>query len=364
MKNCIWRHAAMCFGALALTASCSSGDGEKQAGNTPEVYHNVFVAQPQSQGASLSKDYAAVVQESRTIATGFKTGGQIERVYAREGDHVAQGQLLAELDNADYKLAVEELTVLYNQLSAQMKRMEKLHAAKNLSENEYEQAVAQLEQTRVKLEKERNKLAYTRLYAPSSGVIVKRNHEKGESVQAGTGVFELMDDGTLEVVVDIPVGEFVNRDNFRSFTGHSSLDPSDRFPLSLVSLTPKADNNQLYQLKLGVPAASRRKLTSGMNLTVTIDQKEGTDHPGFAVPARAVFGEKGQSFVWSVNPDSTVTRRSVTTSGELLPGDKVMVTSGLDGTERVVRAGVHSLTEGEKVAILSENPSTNVGNLL
>lgn len=348
---------------LALTTgACSSSDDAAE--QTTPVYHNVFVSQPQSQGASLSKDYAALVQENRTIAAGFKTGGQIERVYVKEGDHVKQGQILAELDNADFKLAVDELQVLYDQLSSQMKRKEKLHAAKNLSENEYEAALSQLEQTRVKLEKQRNQLAYTRLYAPASGVIVKRNHERGESVQAGTGVFELMDDGTLEVVVDIPVGEFVNRDNFASFTGYSSLKPDDKFPLTLRSLTPKADNNQLYQLRLNVPGESRRKLTSGMNLTVTINQKEGADHPGFAVPARAVFGSDGKSYVWAVQPDSTLVRRQVATSGELLPGDQVLIVSGLDGSERVVRAGVHSLTEGEKVAILPETSGTNPGNLL
>lgn len=358
------------FAALILAvavSSCSSADKKEAPSAT---VHNVFVTRPASQGPARTKDYAAVVQETRSIEAGFKTGGQIAQTYAKEGDYVRQGQLLARLDAADYDLAVRQLKVQYDQMANELKRKEKLHAAHNLSDNEFENAKSALAELGVRLDMNRNKLAYTNLYAPASGYVVKRSHEVGETVNAGTTVYELMDDSALEVIVDIPVSDFVSRENFESFTGRTSnAAGSAQMPLSMLSLTPKADNNQLYQLRLTVPSAQRKQITSGMNLTVTIRQKEGSDeHSQYTLPSRAIFSnDKGDaSYVWVINPaDSTISRRQVTTA-QATPdaADRVTVTSGLDGRETVVRAGVRVLHQGEKVNILSQESQTNPGNLL
>lgn len=374
MKGTGYVYMPLVLGAVMLMSSCGgNGEGAEKAGTT----HNVFVTVPEAQGVSLEKDYAAVVQEQRTIEAGFKTGGTIERVYAKEGDYVRQGQTLAELDAADYALGVRQLQVQYDQTLAKIKRLEKLHVAKNVSDNEYEEATSGLAQLKAQLDLQRNKLDYTKLVAPASGYIVKRNHERGESVQAGSAIFELMDDSALEVIVDIPVSEFLNRENFASFMGRTSVKGHETIPLQMLSLTPKADNNQLYQLRLSVPAGERSHLTSGMNLTVTIQQKEGSKNPSVSVPASAVFAlESAQAqgkesngkpteAVWVVNlGDSTITARPVRTDASIDGGDRIVITSGLEGTETVVRAGATTLQEGEKVTILPESSGTNPGNLL
>ena len=41
-----------------------------------------------------------------------------------------------------------------------------------------------------------------------------------------------------------------------------------------------------------------------------------------------------------------------------------MVTSGLEGGEKIVRAGVNVLSDGEKVKVIAEPTETNVGGLL
>ena len=45
-------------------------------------------------------------------------------------------------------------------------------------------------------------------------------------------------------------------------------------------------------------------------------------------------------------------------------GEKVTVSNGLDGSERIVRAGVNSLLEGEKVTVIEEPEKSNVGGLI
>ena len=56
--------------------------------------------------ATRMKCYPGIVREAHTIGLGFKTAGQIERICVKEGDYVRRGQLLAELDAADFRLGV------------------------------------------------------------------------------------------------------------------------------------------------------------------------------------------------------------------------------------------------------------------
>jgi hypothetical protein len=77
-----------------------------------------------------------------------------------------------------------------------------------------------------------------------------------------------------------------------------------------------------------------------------------------------VFQQEGTDRVWVFNEkDSTVTARKVTLGGLDAQG-KVNVTDGLTGTERVVRAGVSALHEGQHVRVVTEPAETNVGGLM
>jgi RND family efflux transporter MFP subunit len=348
--------------------SCASG-GETE---TQKIAHNVMLVQPIVSGSSQVRTYSAMVQESRSISVGFKTAGQIKRILVKEGDYVRQGQLLAVLDTVDYALGVAQLRVQHAQQCAEYARRAQLHAAHNMSDNDFERFVAGYEQLSSQLALQENKLSYCRLKAPASGYITASNFEVSEMVDAGTPVFELMDDSRLEVVVDLPVAEYLHRGEFLSFTGRSSMAVGETFPLKFVSLTPRADNNQLYRLKLVLAdnsAHSKSVLTAGMNIMVDISTGATTKQEVKAttalLPASAVFDHDGHSCVWSFNPaDSTVTAVAVAIVGVPDESGFVTVTSGVNATTQVVRAGVHHLVDGEKVRVIEPGSETNVGNLL
>ena len=138
-------------------------------------------------------NHSGIVREAHTISLGFKTAGQIERIHVREGDYVRQGQLLAELDDADYRLGVEALQIQYDQLEDEVERTKRLFDQKSVSVNDYEKAVAGLRQLGVQLQVNKNKLDYTKLYAPIDGYVQSVNFSPAEMVDAGTALFTLLD---------------------------------------------------------------------------------------------------------------------------------------------------------------------------
>lgn len=324
-------------------AGCS-----ESVNNSLTATHNVFVTVPESVGVGKELVFPAVVEEARTISVGFKTAGQIQRIFVHEGQRVSEGQILAMLDTADYSIGISTLREKYRQMVVENERRARLHSAGNMSDNDYENAISGMRQLALQLQLEENKLGYCTLKSPASGVITKVNFEQSEMVDAGTPVFELMDNSHLEVVVDLPVRHFADREKFNGFSGESSL-INGAVELKMLSLTPRADNAQLYRLRL-TPANAVDGITPGMNMTVKISC-EGTIGQNVSIPLSSIFEREGREYVWVVNPvDSVISARQVEANG--MPVDGCVEVTGITPHDLIVRAGVHHLTEAERVNIL------------
>ena len=340
--------------ACSLVAGCTGG----KSGSAP-VRH-VMCVRPLPCGGESVKSFSGVVKEAREISLGFKTAGQIECIHVKEGDFVYAGQLLAELDREDYQLGVEALQIQVDQLEDEVERTKKLYEAKSISVNDYEKAVAGLRQLKIQLQLNRNKLDYTRLHAPIPGYIQNVNFEPSEMVDAGTPVFSLLDTKRMEVELDIPVELYQQKNRIAGiYCGHGR----ERTRMQLLSVMPKADGTQLYRMRLVFADSPGNNLTAGMNTDIAIHLASDKDTELFALPVRAVFKEKENTYVWTVGSDSVVRKVQVALQGIDGQG-QALVSSGLKGDEQVVRAGVGGLQENEKVVIMAEPAETNVGGLL
>lgn len=332
--------------------------------DTSETHmRSVKLTVPQSRQRLSEKIYPALIKESNETSLGFKTAGEISHVYAKEGDYVKKGQLLASLDAVDYQLAVNAIQAQYDQMKDEFNRMTKLYQNKGMSANEYEKAKSGLHQLENQLQVNKNKLSYTKLYSPTNGYIQSVNYSKAEMVDAGTPVFLILDDTGMKVEFDVPVSE---SHNIRAGISYSMfVSKSDSaIPLRYISMTPKADGNQLYTVKLGFEGNPSGNITPGMNATVKVSASAGGETvEGYNLPLRAIVNKDGKSGVWIMNPDSTVTLRDVTISGVDKNGMAV-IESGLNGNEQIVEVGVNSLYDGEKVKVIEPTSETNVGGLM
>ena len=341
---------------MALLCSCSG-----RTTSEPFV-QSVSLTRPIAFNRETSHLYSGIVKAAHEVSLGFKTAGQIARIHVSEGDYVQQGQLLAELDDADYQLAVDALQIQYDQLKDEVERTKQLFNQKSVSANDFEKASAGLRQLGVQLQANRNKLDYTKLYAPTNGYIQTVNFSPAEMVDAGTALFTLLDVSRLEVEVSIPANEYLRRDQFTGFTCRAA-GLKNGVQLRLGSITPKADGNQLYHLTLAFAGQPDRRLTAGMNVEVGITVADTTRTGGFGVPPGAVFLDGEVPCVWVFGADSTIERRPVALR-EMDNEGRVVVIDGLTGGERIVRAGVSALEEGEKVRVVETPSQTNAGGLL
>lgn len=341
--------------AAALLIGACAGRGASDS-----ILRCVEVTSPVSVSQNDSYLAAGMVQEAHKIKLGFKTAGQIEKICVHEGARVEKGQLLAKLDSKDYQLGLDAAQIQYDQLSKEVERMTALLEKNGISQNDYDKATSGLRQLGIQLEAQRRKVEYTSLFAPVDGYIVAVNYSPAEMVDAGTPVLDFIDVNGMEVLVDIPVSLYLRRRSFGSIFCTTSY--GERMNLKLLSIAPRADGNQLYQMRLAFASRVDARLTSGMNVEVSLSMRGENRDGAYTLPLRSVFSCDGEECVWVVGEDSALELRKVRTSG--VDGENIVVVYGLDGSENVVRAGAANLQPGEKVKVLPCASKTNVGGLL
>ena len=102
-----------------------------------------------------------------------------------------------------------------------------------------------------------------------------------------------------------------------------------------------------------------------MNTEISIVVADKGGITGFTVPLCAVFqdADGNKPCVWVFEQDSTVSKRPVVLNGTDSEGHAV-ITEGLTDKERIVRAGVNVLQQGQRVRVTEEPGKTNIGELL
>jgi len=143
--------------------------------------------------------YVGTVQARHEVDHAFRVGGKIAQRRVDVGQIVREGDVLAVLDDADYRLAEEAARQQFSAATAQARQAEsdrlRLGALKkdgsvSVADEEHAQSKAQTthaaaEAEAKKLDLARNRLKYTVLHASRSGVVTSVRFEIGQVVAEG-----------------------------------------------------------------------------------------------------------------------------------------------------------------------------------
>ena len=140
-----------------------------------------------------------------TVSVGTQVSGQVSELLVDYNDHVKKGQLLARIDPtlaqqavADAGANVSKAIAQEGQAQRDYKRNQELVNAGLIARSEYETTQSSLDVARanvrsaqVALDRAKQNLAYTSIYAPIDGVVVDRNVQQGQTVAASLSAPQL-----------------------------------------------------------------------------------------------------------------------------------------------------------------------------
>jgi membrane fusion protein, multidrug efflux system len=291
---------------------------------------------------------------------GFRVAGKIVARTVDAGTIVKPGDLIAQLDPADYRLAVDNARAAlasadadYTRAKADHERYLNLRGSGAFTPQTLEQrqslaatTLAKVEQARSQLSSAENNLAYTALRADAPGIVTAVQAEVGQVMTQGQGVVRVARTDELEILVGVPEHRLkaVRKAAAASFDLWS--DPGHRHAARLRELSPSADPmTRTYPARFSV-IDPPEFIGLGMTATLSFEQPDGA--PVAEVPLSAIFQRGTQPAVWVVDRQSgTVALRPVTIAR--WRDDTAAIASGVKDGEIIATAGVHKLEAGQKV---------------
>ncbi len=317
------------------------------------------------QSMQSAPEFAGEVRARVESRLGFRVGGKISRRAVELGQRVKAGQVLAQLDPQDYKLAVDAARAQLaaaatnrDLAAADFKRFKELKDQNFISGAELERrdanlkaAQAQFEQSRAQLSGQGNQVAYATLVADVSGVVTAVEAEPGQVVAAGTPVVRIAQDGPRDVVFSVP------EDKVALITPGSGVEvrlwPASTTLKGLVrEVAASADP---VTRTFGVKVSLGADLAPALGTTVTVlpQALARGGVPVIKLPTSALRQDGNSSAVWVLQPAS-MTVRLQPVQIATADGNEVVIASGLQPGMQVVVAGVHVLSPGQKVTVYKE----------
>lgn len=302
-------------------------------------------------------DYPGVIELPGRVIADPNAGGRVQAVQAGTiaagpkgialvGQRVVRGQVLAWLipvldasSRADKQSTLAELSAQASVLEKRLARLEELEGS--VPRKEIEQVRIELESLRARKSAIGGALGgHIALVAPVSGVIASSSVSVGQVVDVKEVLFEIVDPNRLVIealAFDASVTAGLKRATAQVGEARIGLD----FIGAGLALREQA-LPVLFRIRRTVDEANTPLLAIGQ--TVKVLAETGVRRSGVAVPVTAVNrNDANESVVWVHDTAERFTPRHVRTLP--LDAERVLVTAGLAGGERVVTSGARALSQ-------------------
>ncbi|RME33199.1 MAG: efflux RND transporter periplasmic adaptor subunit [Gammaproteobacteria bacterium] len=275
---------------------------------------------------------------------------------AEVGTRVRKGELLARLDDRDYRLLRQEAIAMVSQLQAQLRfasqevsRLEKLARQNNAARNRLDEVLSErdriageLKAARVRLQLRQLQLEKSAIAAPFDGVVTERSRSPGEWVDSGDPVVRLVDPERLEVTASVPQSALgFLREGLRLTVADERGETRAR----VRALVPVGDErSRLYELRLLLEGTAWR---AGHVVRVAVPLK--APELVLMVPRDALVLRQEGTWVYRIDHEGRAERVPVEPgAGE---GDWIAVSGALEAGDRVVVTGNERLRPGQEVRV-------------
>ncbi len=324
----------------------TEAQGEGSAGRPPQPASAVALIAAHLGDIATYYSATASLDPNKEADIPARVNGVLKAPLVEEGDRVAEGQILIEIEDAEYRHRVTQAEVELHQQRLNFERSQKMQAQGLVSAEEADAALSKMQAAEATWELASLELSYTKVRSPFTGRVIARVVDEGRTVSNGTVLFTLADLSRLLARVHVPAREFrsIQTDQPVELVVDSTGDRLvGRIQLVSPVVDPKAGTIKVTIEISTFPQSTRPG--DFAEVSIVTDRHEDV----VVVPRIAVLTEKQERIVYVAAGDSAQ-RRVVEIGFE--DDTDVEVISGLDAGEMVVVQGQRSLSDGQKITVL------------
>ncbi|EGD33154.1 efflux RND transporter periplasmic adaptor subunit [Capnocytophaga sp. oral taxon 338] len=284
-----------------------------------------------------------------------EVGGQIIKIYVKEGDYVKAGQVLATTKADRTNVQLENAKAVLENAKADLKRFESAYQTGGVTAQQLEQARLQLKNAQANYNSAAIVSGDTSVRSKISGIVSSKEVEEGTLVSAGQPLFNVVniDNLKLKITVDedqvgrLKVGEMIK---IKLSTSSQAVEGK------IIFIAPKSNGALKFPVEILV-ANKNRELKAGMYATAQFDgQTENTT--ALVVPHAAFVGSVSQNKIFKIVTGKNSKGENVLKAEMVIVksgrnfGDKVEILSGLTQGEEVITSGQINIDNGTPVRVV------------
>mgnify|MGYP000392151375 CR=1 FL=1 len=306
--------------------------------------------------------FPGIVEAKDNVEIGFSVDGLLLEINGQEGKYVQQGEIIARLDDRDFRNGRDAAKASFDRAEADFKRAQALFERKVISQAEYDAAKATRDVSLADYNIRAKALEDTVLHAPFDGVIATRYAEQQQHIKKQAAVVALQDISEIEVVIQVPERLMAHGglSSFQNIEANFDVDHQRWFAGSIKEYSIQSDPvTRTYKVSIGLAAPEDLDVLPGMTATIRAQLAQESIAASSAissqVPVEAIFSSpEGKSYVWVIPEQAGAPRKTEVSLGTI-SGDVVEITGGIKAGTRVATAGVHSLSESIVVRPMKAN---------
>lgn len=360
--------------ALMALAGCKEEDKTQQASQVPAV----DVVQVAPQDIPLAFEFAARAQGSKETEVRARVGGILLKRNYVEGSHVEEGQLLFEIDPAQYAIELDkakanliDAEATLSQAESQWNRIEKLHKEGYASGKDYDSTKAAYDSAKAaamlakaNLDAAQLNLDYTKVTAPISGITSMETQSEG-SLISSTGDASLLTHITqldpIYVIFSASENEILSLTNMVDRGLIKYPDTKAKEIKAKVKFGDDTVYNKEGEINFINPTVDEK--TGTIKLRAVFPNPEGRIRPGqflrllmeglvrinaLVVPQEAVMQGPNGTFVYRVNANNVIESVSVQ-AGLMTKDGGWIIDEGLKPGDKIITGGIMKLRPGMTV---------------
>lgn len=362
-----WHHPAQPDTDTQTDARPHRGKG----GGAARPLAPVQAATAESQSVPHFLSGLGTVTAASTVTVRSRVDGELMALHFQEGQQVQAGQLLAEIDPRPYQVA---LTQAQGQLAKDqatlanarrdLARFEKLAKTSLVSQQELDTQRSLVSETQGTIKADEGSVAsaqlnltYSRITAPIAGRVGLKQVDVGNYITSGdtSGLVVITQTHPIDVVFSLAENALPDIMQAQKSGQPLLVEAWDRSNQTLLTQGALLSIDNQIDVTTGTIKMKARfdnqddKLFP--NQFVNARLKVNTLQDAIVIPTAALqMGNEGH-FVWVVNSDNKVSKKSVTAG--LQNSQQVVISAGLSAGERVVTDGLDRLTEGAQVEVVA-----------
>jgi membrane fusion protein (multidrug efflux system) len=340
---------------VSLGASgCAVGDtdaktwreGEKASKDRAEEAVPVEVAALGRGGIEAVLRLSSNLEAEREVQVFAEAPRRIVRLLAEEGDPVAKGQLLLQLQDEEQKSTLAKAEIALEKSRRDFARTKDLHEQKLVTDELFAEGGYTVRRNEIALEDARRELGYTQVRAPIAGVVTARLVNVGDHVTVNQALFRIVDFDSIVARIYVPEKDLgrLGKGQPARLRAHALGEVVFRGTVDRIS--PIVDPGT-GTVKVTVATPRQEGLRPGMY--VDVELVTAVHDKALLVPKRALVYDNDRAFVFRLKEERRVERLAVTPLLE--DADSVEPSGGLRPGDQLVVAGQSGLKDGGLVRL-------------